>query len=216
MQLVAFRAADTTPLPRCPTGLDGDGRIEHAGEPDVDGVDRRRRRDRIRRLQERHAAHDVARRRRTRTPRRSRRRRTRTPSTPSTRAGNRSNQSAPCHVTTPSLTSPGLQAAYAFDEATGTTATEASQHGVTGHVGERCDLGRGEVRGGCAVRRRYRRRQPQEPGGLAHHRQHDRERMDLLRRASLSMTRRSCRSAAAWASSSTRRSTPGRAPSGSS
>ncbi len=45
-------------------------------------------------------------------------------------AGNRSSQTSGVPVTTPSLTSPGLQAAYAFDEATGTTATDASQHGV--------------------------------------------------------------------------------------
>ena len=64
-------------------------------------------------------------------------------------AGNRSNQTAAVPVTTPSLTSPGLQAAYAFDEATGTTATDASQHGVTGTLENGATWGAGKF--GAAV-----------------------------------------------------------------
>jgi glucose/arabinose dehydrogenase/PKD repeat protein len=49
-------------------------------------------------------------------------------------AGLHSSQSVPAPATTPAggTTTPGLQAAYAFDEGTGASAIDASQHGLTG------------------------------------------------------------------------------------
>ncbi|HEX2381560.1 MAG TPA: LamG-like jellyroll fold domain-containing protein, partial [Acidimicrobiales bacterium] len=64
-------------------------------------------------------------------------------------AGNRSNQSSPAAVTTPSLTSPGLQAAYAFDEGTGTTTVDKSQHGLPGTLENGATWGTGKF--GSAV-----------------------------------------------------------------